>query len=124
MEFGETDGRDLVSLDLHDFASHGIVLFFSVEADLRRKGHLLPSDWPVFLKTIRYQLKGGHTDHRSHFANLKAIRLRTPVTSIGLPLTTFGLYFNLSVASMAAVSKTPGGSDSNKQRSAQHNRAF
>ncbi|MFB3107289.1 MAG: histidine phosphatase family protein, partial [Pseudomonadales bacterium] len=56
MDFGEADGRDLVSLDLHDFESYGIVFFFSMGADLRGKGHLLPSDWPVFLTAIRSQL--------------------------------------------------------------------
>jgi len=55
MDFGEADGRDLVSLDLHDFESYGIVFFFSMGADLRGKGHLLPSDWPVFLTAMRSQ---------------------------------------------------------------------
>jgi len=53
MEFGEADGHELVSLDLHDFESFGIVLFFHMDGDLLRKGHLLPTDWPTFLTAIR-----------------------------------------------------------------------
>ncbi len=52
MEFGEADGHELVSLDLHDFESFGIVLFFHMDGDLLRKGHLLPTDWPTFLTAL------------------------------------------------------------------------
>ena len=51
MEFGEADGHDLVSLDLHDFESYGIVFFFNMDIGLQLEGHLLPSDWPAFLRT-------------------------------------------------------------------------
>ena len=37
------------------------------------------------------------------------MRLRTPATSMASPLTTFGLYLNLSAALIAARSKMPGG---------------
>ncbi|MCZ6852474.1 MAG: hypothetical protein O7G86_01030, partial [Gammaproteobacteria bacterium] len=53
MEFGEADGHDLVMLDLHDFESFGVVFFFSMEAELQRKGHLLPQDWPKFFTAMR-----------------------------------------------------------------------
>lgn len=53
MEFGEADGHELVSLDLHDFESFGIVLFFHMDGDLLRKGHLLVTDWPTFLTALR-----------------------------------------------------------------------
>src|SRR5690606_18656216 len=52
------------------------------------------------------------TEPVAHSSNSKVMRLRTPATSIGSPLTTFGLYLNLSAAWIAARSKIPGGCDS------------
>ncbi len=56
VEFGEAENLDLVSVDIQAFESYGIVFFFSMEQDLLPRGHLLPSDWPVFLSVIRSQL--------------------------------------------------------------------
>ena len=50
MVFDEAHGW---GTDLHDFDSYGIVLFFTLDSELKPIGHLLPSDWPVLLANIR-----------------------------------------------------------------------